>query len=166
MTQLLTPLQSLSPLQWAALINAFAACFLTGLIWTIQHVHYPLFAWIPPNAFTGEDLTHAPNNQGYEPEHIKRITRIVGPLMLIEGIASIALVALAPAELRTTAIALLIMLAAIWISTATTQGPLHLKIAQSADRTLIRKLVNTNWLRTALWTARALTSLALIPALF
>ena len=157
-------LQSLTPLHWVALTHAAITCFIAGLIWTIQIVHYPLFAWVPPRAFTGQDTTNQPNNQGYEREHMRRITLIVGPAMLLELITAIALTILIPAELRPIAIAALVALFIIWISTATTQGPLHMKIAETADRTLIRKLVNTNWLRTTLWSARSLTAIALLPA--
>ena len=170
MSALLDPLQGLSALQWVALVHALATCFLAGLIWTIQIVHYPLFAWVPPRAFTGQDTTDLPQtgtkNHGYEREHIRRITAIVGPAMLLEMVTAAALAYLAPPELRVPAIAALLALFAIWISTATTQGPLHMKIAENADRALIRKLVNTNWLRTVLWSARAVVAIAILPAVF
>ena len=48
------------------LANAAVACALTGLIWTIQVVHYPLFARV------GEAEWRA-----YEREHQRRITLVV-----------------------------------------------------------------------------------------
>jgi len=158
-------IQDLSLVQWLALGHAFVTAFMAGLIWTIQLVHYPLFAWVPPDAFTGADTTNQPNGRGYEREHMRRITWVVAPAMLVELASAIALLAMAPAELRLELGVALGALALIWISTITTQGPLHVRLARTADADLISKLVTTNWLRTALWSGRAVFAVLLIPAM-
>ena len=68
------------------LLSQFAVtCFLTGLIWTIQVVHYPLMAKVGASNFTE-----------YERLHANWITPLVGPAMLAELAAAFALVALRP----------------------------------------------------------------------
>ncbi len=77
------------------LANAAVACALTGLIWTIQVVHYPLFARV------GEAEWPA-----YEREHQRRITLVVAPLMLANAGLALALVLGAPTALRWANLAL------------------------------------------------------------
>lgn len=163
MSTLVDSIRDLELHQWIALSHALFTCVLAGLIWTIQIVHYPLFAWVPSDAFTGSGSHEQPDSTGYEREHIRRITRVVAPLMLLELLAAIALVFLLPAVLRVPAIVALLALIAIWISTAAIQSPIHLKIAENPDRELIRKLVTTNWLRTMLWSMRAVFAIVLLP---
>jgi len=62
----------------ALLIQSFATFAMTGLIWLIQGVHYPLLAKIGANEFT--EYVHL---------HAKDITYIVGPLMLQHWLACI-----------------------------------------------------------------------------
>ena len=47
--------------------------FMTGLIWCVQLVHYPLFARVGEGTFSA-----------YEQDHQRRITWIVMPVMLVE----------------------------------------------------------------------------------
>lgn len=47
----------------------------------------------------------------------------------------------------------------VWLSTALVQMPIHARLERDGhDPDLIRRLVQTNWARTALWSARALIS--------
>jgi hypothetical protein len=50
----------------------------------------------------------------------------------------------------------------IWLSTALLQVPLHNLLARGLDREAVARLVQTNWIRTAAWSARAVVSLALL----
>ena len=131
----------------SALLNAqfLAAIVMTGIIWLVQIVHYPLLATIGPGEFCD-----------YTRRHQVLITWIVGPPMLVEVAAAGALLILAPllllSPLYTSA---LVMLFVIWISTAVLQVPLHGKLCQARDEHSIRRLVLTNWIRTIAWTARA-----------
>ena len=61
-------------------LNVISAFLLTGVIWTIQLVHYPSFHFIDKLSFTN-----------FHNFHERRISIIVMPLMLIELITSIAL---------------------------------------------------------------------------
>jgi len=130
------------------LANAAVACALTGLIWTIQVVHYPLFARV------GEAEWRA-----YEREHQRRITLVVAPLMLANVALAVALVLEAATALRWGNLALA---AGVFGATALVYSPLHGRLAAAPDRAAIDRLVTLNWGRTAAWTIQALVALALI----
>ena len=131
----------------SALLNAqfLAAIVMTGIIWFVQIVHYPLLATVGPGEFCD-----------YTKRHQVLITWIVGPPMLVEVAAAGALLILAPLLLLSPLYAAaLVMLFVIWISTAVLQVPLHGKLCQARDERNIRRLVLTNWVRTIAWSARA-----------
>ena len=130
------------------LANAAVACALTGLIWTIQVVHYPLFARV------GEAEWRA-----YEREHQRRITLVVAPLMLANVALASALVLDAATALRIVNLALA---AGVFAATALVYSPLHGRLGDAYDRAAIERLVALNWWRTAAWTAQALVALALV----
>ncbi|MEM1167339.1 MAG: hypothetical protein AAGI30_13740 [Planctomycetota bacterium] len=134
--------------------HAFATLAMVGLIWTIQVVHYPLFASV------GEQEWPA-----YERSHMSRITFIVGPVMLVEAATAAALVILAPPGVpRWMLIVGLLLAAAVWVSTAVWQGPMHVRLAERFDTSLHRQLVLGNWVRTIIWTARGVLALAIVHA--
>jgi len=116
---------------------------LVVLIWIIQLVHYPSFHYIDPNKFTD-----------FHKHHTQSITLIVMPLMLSEliigsllayrsGFASIEVIALA-------------MIVGVWLSTFFIQIPLHNQLNIENNSTVVNKLVKTNWIRTFLWTGKAI----------
>lgn len=138
----------------ALLANAAAAWFLTGLIWIVQVVHYPLFASVGRDGFAT-----------YESAHARLITLVVGPAMLAEAAAALALAfARPPAVPAWAAWTGLVLLAAIWLSTFLVQVPLHGTLAGGFDADAHARLVATNWFRTAAWTARALLAAWLVYA--
>ena len=118
---------------------------MTGIIWFVQLVHYPLLATVGPAEFCD-----------YTKRHQVLITWVVGPPMLVEVAAAGALLIFAPLLLLSPLyVAALALLFVIWISTAVLQVPLHGKLSQACDQRNIRRLVLTNWVRTIAWTARA-----------
>lgn len=124
-------------------LNIITSWMLVGLIWTIQLVHYPTFRYIDSEAFLD-----------FHKHHTFSITLIVMPLMLIElGLASWlaydnkwALSFLVP----------FILVLLIWISTFFVQIPMHNQLAAGKDLNAIQRLVSSNWIRTILWTGKAL----------
>ncbi|MGE0442730.1 MAG: hypothetical protein AB7L66_13125 [Gemmatimonadales bacterium] len=76
---------------------------LAGLSWTIQLVHYPLFRRVGAAEWIG-----------YHSEHVKRITPLVGPLMVGELVLSIGLAVLAWPANRMIAVTMVLSLVAIW----------------------------------------------------
>jgi hypothetical protein len=129
------------------LLLAFAfTLFNTGLIWTIQIVHYPGFARIGTAAY-----------QAYQEFHMRAITMVVGPSMLLELMFSGLLIFQLPKSgLASWIIASFVLLILIWLHTAFLASPTHGKLLAGFDKTLIDRLVNINWWRTAFWSARAI----------
>ena len=119
---------------------------LVGLIWTIQCVHYPLFAHIDEVKFAA-----------YHQHHTQRITWMVLPLMLVELASSVALLHWRPAGCTPPEPWLgLGLVACAWIATATLSVPAHNLLASKKNDGAIRRLVSTNWVRTSAWTLRGI----------
>jgi hypothetical protein len=132
-----------------------ATLAMVGVIWFVQVVHYPLMAEVGPE----RAVRYARLHQG-------RTSLVVVPAMLVEAGTGLGLLVLSPG-LRGSApfLASLALLAAIWLSTAFLQVPIHRRLLAGSDPRLLRRLVATNWVRTLGWTARAalLLPLALDP---
>lgn len=123
---------------------------LVGLIWTIQVVHYPLMAQVGEQRYAE-----------YQRDHMRRITWLVGPLMLAEVALALWLWlhASSPAEERLGWIGALLLLA-VWGATAVFSVPAHGRLESGFDPAAHRRLVNSNWIRTGAWTLRGLVVLA------
>jgi hypothetical protein len=145
--------------RWLLLVHAASTWFMTGLIWFVQVVHYPLFGGVGAAAFTE-----------YERVHQRRTTWVVAPVMLIELVTavSIAVAAIqrranagafnAPAVeatyLAQLAVAGLVLLGVVWVSTWALQVPAHVRLANGFDVGTHRRLVVSNWVRTLGWSVR------------
>ena len=155
-TTLTTLLQSAAGL-WIPLLHAAATLVMTGVIITCQFVHYPLLAKVHPENF-----------HDYERAHMRRITPIVAPAMLIEAVTAAALALAPPAPIAERGLAWLLYagLALVLVnavSTATLQGPIHNRLARTGHNpALIRRLVSTNLIRTAAWSVRGALALAIL----
>lgn len=127
------------------LLTTASCAVLTGLIWTIQRVHYPLFELVPPSHFAA-----------FHARHSRRIAQLVAPLMLAE-LLSASWLLLHPGELpRWFAVAQFLPVAGVWLLTGLVFVPLHGRLAQAPDPVLLERLVRHNWPRSLLWTARLL----------
>lgn len=120
-------------------INLCISWALFSLIWVVQLVHYPTFEFIDNQNFTA-----------FHQHHTSSITLIVMPLMLAELGLGIYLAKLQPS----TYLGPLILIGLIWLSTFFIQVPIHNALGNGKDGFLIQKLVNTNWIRTILWTTK------------
>jgi len=123
---------------------------LFGLILTIQLVHYPSFYWVSKDDFSN-----------FEQFHSKRISLIVVPLMLVELIVSFSLLFFAKDELIISLINLSSVIL-IWISTFFLSVPCHSTLLIKKDDQVIKKLIETNWIRTILWGLRSISLFILI----
>ena len=141
------------PLSYTSLliIHAGATLLMTGVIWVIQLVHYPLFAQVGASGY-----------QAYQAQHMKRITWLVGPLMVTEAGATLLLFKFATSPHLQSALLGLVLLGVIWLSTATLQVPAHARLTLAWDESAHQRLVWTNWIRTLAWSARALIALSLL----
>lgn len=130
------------------LLHAAATLAMTGLIWFVQLVHYPLF----PYAASGDFSRFAADHQ-------RRTGWVVVPLMFSEAAAATWLLL---AHGSGIVWAGWLLLGSIWLSTAAIQVPLHRRLARGFDAPAARRLVMTNWWRTAAWTARSGIALQLL----
>jgi hypothetical protein len=124
-------------------MELLSTLMLTGLIWTIQIVHYPLLARVGEDVFVD-----------YEREHCARITWVVAPLMFLELTSNIALAYFSGWDPNVCGRLGLVLI--VWFSTAFIQVPLHRQLEAGYHASAIRSLVRTNWIRTAAWSARAI----------
>ena len=128
------------------LVQAAATGYLTGLVWFVQVVHYPLLASVP-----------APELPAYEARHQKLTGWVVGPPMLVELATTVAALRWRPPELGAAwSWAGATLLGLVWASTAFVQVPLHDALERAYDAGRLRTLVRSNWVRTLGWTGRAL----------
>lgn len=131
-----------SALPWIATLHLAATLYMVGLIWFVQRVHYPLFAAVGRDAFSG-----------YERTHVARTGPVVGPAMIAEALLALALLA-TPDVPRAATLAGMTLLAVIWGSTAILQVPSHGILSGGFDQRAHARLVASNWIRTAAWTLR------------
>lgn len=119
---------------------------MVGIIWFVQVVHYPLMACVGTEHF-----------RRYSQLHQSRTTLVVAGPMLVEAISAICLFVWFPA-VRSSWVFLVAsgLLGLIWVSTTWWQVPLHRSLASGYDDQQIRRLVQTNWLRTLAWSARGI----------
>ncbi len=135
-----------NPIQTVFLIHIIVTTLMTGIIWFIQLVHYPLLK------FVGRSEAAQ-----YEISHTRRITYSVIPLMIVESLTGFSLLWQRPPYVTLSeACAGGGLLAVIWLSTVFLQIPQHLILAKKFDSAAHQKLLSTNWVRTVAWTIRTL----------
>ena len=138
----------------AAVAQVVGSVGMFGVIWMVQVVHYPLMRFV-----SGEQFAH------FETAHRTRISWVVGPLMLIEGVCVLAFLFAPPAGLawwlpwvgagvETVAIG----------TTAFVSAPLHERLNARFTQAALDRLIATNWIRTIAWTARAAVAIAMLVA--
>ena len=129
-------------IDWLNDLDAIRRCVDLGmlvLIWLVQLTIYPGFAQMRAEAFP----------QWHE-SYMNRMGFIVGPLMLTQPFL-IGLQLWLEVNLFHVAAAVLVALA--WLATAVFSVPAHRALQKSGfDAAVIRRLVLTNWIRTAAWT--------------
>ena len=128
---------------WIVSLHLFATFFMTGLIWFVQLVHYPLFSFVPDS--------HRPL---YSKKHGLKTSFIVLPMMTLEIVTGMMLYFKSP-DTYVWAFGALLLLA-IWALTLKQFAPLHQKLSDSGDSRHVLHLVRYNWLRTVFWSARSI----------
>ena len=126
------------------LIHFAATWFLTGLIWFVHVVHYPLFDGVGEAEFSA-----------WHARHVKQTGLVVILPMLIELGTAIALVATPPPGMRNAAIAGLVLLAVVWAATFLGAVPAHDKLSSGFDAVTHKRLLTADLIRTVAWSARA-----------
>lgn len=135
--------------------HAASTWVMVGVIWFCQLVHYPLMDRVrtePADAFPA-----------FEKAHQRGTTLIVGPAMLVELVTAAWLVITVSGDAATwLAWAGLALVGVNWVSTAALQMPFHKRLEAGFDPAVHRRLVKSNWLRTAAWSLRGLIAAALL----
>ena len=121
---------------------------MVGVIWTVHVVHYPLMA------FTGPEHSAA-----YQRRHVRQISLLVVPLMSIEAIAAVAIFIAQPGMLSLVGVLLLV---GIWGVTGAMSVPAHDRLQFGYRREPFELLMRSNFMRTALWTARGGVAVAMV----
>ncbi len=135
-------------------VHLAATGALMGLIWTIQLVHYPLFPLVDQVEFVA-----------FEQRHSFRVSLIVGPLMAAELLSALWIAwrlpfGIAPA----TAWAALFVLGIVHGCTVLFSVPAHQRLGRGFDSATHKRLLLTNWIRTAGWTVRTLLAMWMVVA--
>lgn len=139
-------------MQALLLAHLAATLVMSGIIWFVQIVYYPLFSRVGAGEFSAYSVAHS-----------RLTTYVVGPPMLIEAASTVLLMFVRPTGIPVYLAWIgLILLAVVWLSTAMLQVPRHTKLGLAFDRTEWASLVATNWVRTAAWSLRAVVALAMI----
>jgi hypothetical protein len=138
----------------AAVAQVVGSVGMFGVIWVMQVVHYPLMRFV-----SGEQFAR------FETAHRVRISWVVGPLMLVEGVCVLAFVFAAPAGMPgwlpwAGAIAEAVAIG----TTVLVSAPLHERLNAHFDPATLDRLIATNWIRTIAWSARAGLAIAMLVA--
>lgn len=126
------------------IINLIISLIATGLIWTIQLVHYPSMKFVPKERFIS-----------FHNFHSKRISILAIPIMLIELITSFVLFYQNINSYNHIFTINLLIVILIWISTFLIQVPLHNTLSYSKNENILNRLIFSNWIRTILWSIRS-----------
>lgn len=123
------------------LVHLVATAALAGLVWVVQLVVYPSFRLVGPTA--AWPAVHA--------AHGRAISVVVGVPWAVQGVTLAALLLRdgpTPLLLLTGVLALTTVVVTVAVSV-----PLHSRLGRAYDDAAARRLVRTNWWRTAAWTA-------------
>lgn len=135
-------------LKFILLAHLAATLIMTGIIWFVQVVHYPLFSQVNQSSFIM-----------YGAAHSRLTTWVVGPPMLVEAVTAVLLL-LASREHGDINFGVLWigfgLLVLIWLSTIVLQVPRHTMLGKGFDAAAHRQLVVSNWVRTTAWSARSM----------
>lgn len=131
--------------------HAVATLFLAGLIWTIQVVHYPLFAHV------GDGFV------AFHTRHSTRIAWLTAVPWAVQGVTTAALLLWHPTGVDRWLVWLTAGAAAVTVAvTVVLSIPRHEALGHGFDATAHRALVVTNWLRTAAWSVGGAAAVAIL----
>jgi len=143
----------------AFILTLALTLYMSGMIWSMQILEYPLFAPVGPKEF---------------PAYHRRHNRGLPFLVILPSLAAFAsaiiVIFTRPARLPLWAsIVVAVLDLCIFIATVVREAPLHAQLDREGYQApLMRQLVQGNWIRTVLWTANAIFLLAwtaqLLPA--
>ena len=127
------------------LANFVAATVMTGVIWFVQWVHYPLLASVPVDRAVETAVKHQ-----------RSTGQVLAIPMAVEGFTTLGLLISRPEGVQIIWPWIGAVLLAVALgSTVILSVPLHAKMVANPTAEVGRRLVVTNWPRTIAWSARA-----------
>ncbi len=117
-------------------------CGLFVLIWIVQLIIYPSFKYWQKDIFV---KIHA--------WYKRMISIIVVPLML--GQAGYSILDLIYTR-QTISYLRFVFVALVWVVTFFVSVPIHRELAKGLSNAAVERLINTNWIRTFLWSSLVL----------
>lgn len=130
-------------------VHLFCFWSMFGVIWVIQMAHYPAFRFISSEQFVE-----------FHQFHSQRITPIVGPLMMTELVSG-SLLVFRHGDSPVFWINFLGVIG-IFIVTFAVSVPIHNQLSSGKNSAAIEKLILTNWLRTGIYSLRAIILIVLV----
>ena len=131
----------------AAVVQTVATVLLAGIAWTVQVVVYPAFALVPAGSWAR-----------YHAAHSRAITLVVGPPWVAQGLATAALLVLAPGE------PLVLVAAAAGVAVTLPAVSLHGRLDPAAHPGDLRRLLRVNLVRALVWSAGSVVGVLLVTA--
>jgi hypothetical protein len=128
------------------IFNACLTWYMTGLIWFVQVVHYPLFDRAAKDQFIE-----------FATRHCQLTGTVVVAPMVGEAISALILAIYWQGSSKTLVWVNFGLVVGIWLCTAIFSIPSHNKFCTMGfSEATLNYLVQSNWIRTTLWTCRAL----------
>lgn len=121
-------------------LHAFCCFFLTGFIWLVQTLVYPNFQLVGKGEF-----------QNFHETHMRKITWVVAPVMLLELATGIFIFIHKMSLLQACNLFSIFL---IWMWTFFINVPSHDKLQYEIESSK-KALVYLNWPRTIIWTFRS-----------
>lgn len=135
----------------ALIANVASTLVMVGVIWFVQHVHYPLLATFGVESAASVAV-----------DHQRRTGHVVALPMAVEGLSTLVLLVSRPDGVMwlwpwVGAVLLAIALG----STVFLSVPLHGRMAADPQADTGRRLVTTNWPRTVAWSLRGIVCIVM-----
>lgn len=140
------------------LVQLVATGIMVGVIWIVQLLVYPTFIDVAAGAERHEW-------RAFHARHSRRISLVVGPVMVVEAVCALWLLVVLPAALPAAVIAVGAgLVAMLWATTILVSTRHHARLSIDGDVACIRRLIRVNWVRTAAWSLRGVLAFILCVA--
>jgi len=136
----------------ALVVTLALTLYMTGMIWSMQILEYPLFALVGPKEFPA-----------YHQRHNRGLPFAVILPSVAALVSAVVLIFTRPSRLPLwLSIVVALIDGLVVIATAAREAPLHRKLDREGySASVIRQLVLGNWVRTILWSVNSIILLVL-----
>ena len=126
------------------IIHLLATAYMVGVIWIIQVIHYPLFEKVGREQFVA-----------YELSHIQKTSIVIALPMIFEILSWFGLFII-DSNFRSSLYFRFggFLLIFIWLVTFWISVPQHNILSLGFNQVALNTLIQTNWIRTLLWSIR------------